>query len=329
MLQLHPDKLSPDLSEAEIREVTEKFHNVKDAYEFLTGAQYLTARRLYMARLASERAEYERREAFLRRNKNTAVNGGTNGPAGGMNTTNASTAERTTRTRMNPPASRYPTRKSHAMNTRKPRTSRNHRGYTSDNSNRPHPKSSRNSNNGGSNQDGTKKREVRTRARSEPRRRKEDDKRKNTQSNNNLNASSNNNAKARDRSRKRSSTRRTSSVERKRTSSKKRQRAKSAPARCRGGKSTNSNNGNNTNSQNNTNKYPREFICPLTKKLLRDPVLDPDGNAYEREAIERWLRVQSSSPITNGYLDISMLRGGGELKRRIYKVVGESCLFYC
>ena len=56
---------------------------------------------------------------------------------------------------------------------------------------------------------------------------------------------------------------------------------------------------------------------------MKDPVVDPDGNAYEREAIERWLRVQSSSPITNGYLTVDMLRPSKELKSRIYKVVGE------
>ncbi|EJK53632.1 hypothetical protein THAOC_26889 [Thalassiosira oceanica] len=68
MLQLHPDKLSPTLSEESIAAVTEKFHNVKDAYEFLTNPMHLTSRRMYMTKMASRRAEYERREAFMRRN---------------------------------------------------------------------------------------------------------------------------------------------------------------------------------------------------------------------------------------------------------------------
>ena len=67
MLQLHPDKLSPTLGEESIAAVTEKFHNVKDAYEFLMSPLHLTSRRLYMAKMASRRAEYERREAYLRR----------------------------------------------------------------------------------------------------------------------------------------------------------------------------------------------------------------------------------------------------------------------
>lgn len=61
MLQLHPDKLSPTLGENSIANVTEKFHNVKDAYEFLMSPMHLTSRRLYMAKMASRRAEYERR----------------------------------------------------------------------------------------------------------------------------------------------------------------------------------------------------------------------------------------------------------------------------
>jgi len=40
MLQLHPDKLSPDLSEAEIAAVTEKFHNVKDACKLFASDLY-------------------------------------------------------------------------------------------------------------------------------------------------------------------------------------------------------------------------------------------------------------------------------------------------
>ena len=56
---------------------------------------------------------------------------------------------------------------------------------------------------------------------------------------------------------------------------------------------------------------------------MKDPVVDAEGNIYEREAIERWLRVQSSSPITNSYLTLEMLRPERELKRAIYKTTGE------
>jgi len=56
---------------------------------------------------------------------------------------------------------------------------------------------------------------------------------------------------------------------------------------------------------------------------MKDPVMDNEGNAYEREAIERWLRVQSSSPVTNGSLTLDMLRPNRELKRAIYRATGK------
>jgi hypothetical protein len=99
-----------------------------------------------------------------------------------------------------------------------------------------------------------------------------------------------------------------------------RSRAKSAPARCRQPERSKS---HNTNNNTTSTKHPKEFYCPLSKRIMRDPVVDPEGNAYEREAIERWLRVQSSSPVTNGYLTVEMLRPSKELKSKIYKVVGE------
>lgn len=41
------------------------------------------------------------------------------------------------------------------------------------------------------------------------------------------------------------------------------------------------------------------FLCPITHELMNDPVIDPDGNSYERSAIEDWLRQHSTSPIVS------------------------------
>ena len=40
------------------------------------------------------------------------------------------------------------------------------------------------------------------------------------------------------------------------------------------------------------------FICPITHQVMRDPVQDSDGYTYEREAIESWLRINQTSPMT-------------------------------
>lgn len=40
------------------------------------------------------------------------------------------------------------------------------------------------------------------------------------------------------------------------------------------------------------------FKCPITREIMKDPVVTDDGTAYEREAIVRWLRDTGTSPIT-------------------------------
>jgi hypothetical protein len=41
------------------------------------------------------------------------------------------------------------------------------------------------------------------------------------------------------------------------------------------------------------------FLCSITHQLMTDPVTDPDGNSYERSAIENWLKEHSTSPIVS------------------------------
>lgn len=43
---------------------------------------------------------------------------------------------------------------------------------------------------------------------------------------------------------------------------------------------------------------PEGFVCPLTQEIMKDPVMDPEGNSYERSAIEAWLDKNQTSPIT-------------------------------
>lgn len=38
--------------------------------------------------------------------------------------------------------------------------------------------------------------------------------------------------------------------------------------------------------------------CPITRRLLVDPVVGQDGHVYEHSAIRRWLRVKQTSPVT-------------------------------
>jgi hypothetical protein len=59
------------------------------------------------------------------------------------------------------------------------------------------------------------------------------------------------------------------------------------------------------------------FFCPITRSLMVDPVIDPDGNSYEKHAIEDWIRRSGTSPITRTALSINDLHPNRALKTAI------------
>jgi hypothetical protein len=46
-------------------------------------------------------------------------------------------------------------------------------------------------------------------------------------------------------------------------------------------------------------RIPDSFYCPITMKLMKDPVMASDGYVYERRAIEEWFRTHDTSPSTH------------------------------
>lgn len=46
-------------------------------------------------------------------------------------------------------------------------------------------------------------------------------------------------------------------------------------------------------------KVPHAFLCPITREVMKDPVIAADGYSYERRAIKQWLEQRGTSPITN------------------------------
>ncbi len=46
-----------------------------------------------------------------------------------------------------------------------------------------------------------------------------------------------------------------------------------------------------------------QFICPITKEIMTDPVIAMDGYTYERSAIQKWLEQHSTSPMTNTIIE--------------------------
>ena len=61
----------------------------------------------------------------------------------------------------------------------------------------------------------------------------------------------------------------------------------------------------------------RTFCCPITTDLMQDPVICPEGHSFERIAIEAWLEVNSTNPVTRNQLTKSMLTPNRALKESI------------
>ena len=49
-------------------------------------------------------------------------------------------------------------------------------------------------------------------------------------------------------------------------------------------------------------------LCCITFETMTDPVIDNDGNTYERSAIQEWLKNNGTSPITRRRMNPSELR---------------------
>eukprot|EP00298_Acanthocystis_sp_HF-20_P008005 c17410_g1_i1.p1 GENE.c17410_g1_i1~~c17410_g1_i1.p1 ORF type:complete len:361 (-),score=136.52 c17410_g1_i1:61-1143(-) len=62
---------------------------------------------------------------------------------------------------------------------------------------------------------------------------------------------------------------------------------------------------------------PENFICPLTKKVMADPVMIITGYTFERNAIENYFKSQRICPVTRCVVDDINLRPNFSLKRLI------------
>ena len=62
---------------------------------------------------------------------------------------------------------------------------------------------------------------------------------------------------------------------------------------------------------------PLSFLCPITHELMKNPVIDREGNSYEEEAIALWLRRNTTSPVTRNDLHASHLTPNRALKDAI------------
>eukprot|EP01084_Bolivina_argentea_P260919 440779_1 len=79
------------------------------------------------------------------------------------------------------------------------------------------------------------------------------------------------------------------------------------------------------NKKNNVKKkIPKEYLCPITKQIMQNPVIAFDGYCYDRNAIAKYLKVHNKSPISGATADCDMLFPNNTLKEKIQRYVAES-----
>jgi hypothetical protein len=65
-------------------------------------------------------------------------------------------------------------------------------------------------------------------------------------------------------------------------------------------------------------EIPNDFLCPITKDLMENPVIAVDTHSYEKEAIIRWLETgRMISPMTGAKLRDRVIIENTTLKKAI------------
>jgi hypothetical protein len=68
-------------------------------------------------------------------------------------------------------------------------------------------------------------------------------------------------------------------------------------------------------------KIPQYFLCPITQNIMNEPVIDNEGNSYDKKAIEKWLENKNTSPITRNHLCLTYLKTNRSLKDAIEQYI--------
>ena len=74
---------------------------------------------------------------------------------------------------------------------------------------------------------------------------------------------------------------------------------------------------------------PRAFLCPITRDVMYEPVLDGEGNTYERSALLIWLSEHNTSPVSRQPLTARMVIPNNALRETIHEYMGEAWVRKC
>ncbi|ESP02890.1 hypothetical protein LOTGIDRAFT_156843 [Lottia gigantea] len=64
---------------------------------------------------------------------------------------------------------------------------------------------------------------------------------------------------------------------------------------------------------------PDEYLCPITREIMVEPVIASDGYTYDKSAIKAWMETKDRSPMTNSLLIQKSLIPNRTLKMLIQK----------
>jgi len=67
---------------------------------------------------------------------------------------------------------------------------------------------------------------------------------------------------------------------------------------------------------------PSSFYCPITHSIMKDPVIDLQGNTFDRHAIEEWLQEHHTSPSSRKGLTVQQLVPNRALREAIAEQMG-------
>lgn len=75
--------------------------------------------------------------------------------------------------------------------------------------------------------------------------------------------------------------------------------------------------------EENKNAVPEKFLCKISGRLMEDPVISPYGHCFERQEIERFLRIQELCPVTGKPLTLADLTPSFTTRAAINKFKAE------
>jgi len=70
------------------------------------------------------------------------------------------------------------------------------------------------------------------------------------------------------------------------------------------------------------NNIPRSFCCPLTMEPMVEPVIDAEGNTFEKKALLHWLSLYGVSPVSRQPLNANLVVPNFALRDTIHEVMG-------